>query len=189
MLLMPCSFSVFSFVVERHGRNIVLLVDEGLHREGLRDDVDVALRQSLVREYGIERELRAGHPGCDRLALEVLDRVDAGIVVGDIGERRHLLRHADADQRQPLFAGVKNAFRTAGDAEGIGAGGNQCLDVDVRAARADRRVEAGVLVEAFCLGDVDAGELRLGDPLETDRYGFRRMGGDGTAKCGGEKCD
>jgi hypothetical protein len=47
----------------------------------------------------------------------------------------------------------------------------------VRPAGVDRHVEAGVLVVALVLGDVIAGELRLGDPFELDRHLVGRVSG------------
>src|SRR3546814_1789098 len=62
----------------------------------------------------------------------------------------------------------------------VGAAAGQHLGrCDVRAARLDLDVQVLVVVEALVLGDVVAGELRLGDPfqLQRDRVGGNRLAG------------
>ena len=57
------------------------------------------------------------------------------------------------------------------------AAGDHLRRGDIRAARLDRDVKAGVLVEAFVLGDEVAGELGLRDPFELNGDGIGGLGG------------
>ena len=68
------------------------------------------------------------------------------------------------------------------------AAGDDLRRRDVGPARLDRHVEAGLLVEAFVLGDVVACELGLGDPFELDGHLVRlREGGARKAQSDGAR--
>ena len=91
-----------------------------------------------------------------------------------VSSRPELLeRLGDVDERHALLAGGERRRHPVDDHVGAAAG-DHLLGRDVGAARLDRDVEALFLVEALVLGDVVAGELRLGDPFELQRH---RVGG------------
>src|SRR6218665_1838936 len=70
---------------------------------------------------------------------------------------------------ESLYAGEQHRFRAAGQAEGVVARSDQRLDIQVRATRVDRQIEAGLLIKALGLGDIEAGKLGLRQPLQAQR--------------------
>ena len=94
--------------------------------------------------------------------------------LGDVDERNALFQAARAE-------GIQSTITSAPPPATPAAA--RC-----RAARLDRHVEAGLLVEAFVLGDVVACELRLGDPFELDGHLVRlREGGARKAQSDGAR--
>ena len=108
--------------------------------------------------------------------LRSAGRLDAGVGAAGELEARVLERLGDVDHRRALLARGERRRHPVDDDVGAAAG-QHLLGRDVRAARLDRHVEPFVLVEALVLGDVIAGELRLGDPFELQRHLVGRMRG------------
>ena len=101
------------------------------------------------------------------LPLKSCSVFDRPVLAGDEDERRDLMRDADADDRQALVARREHAVGAAGQAERIGAGRDQIFGQQIGAAGIDGEIDAFGLVVALCQRDVEAGELRLRQPLQT----------------------
>ena len=130
------------------------------------------------RAVGLEAELAhpveerifvAVEPDAERAVLEVGRGLDAGVGAAGQLEARMLERLGDIDHRHALLARGERRRHPVDHHVGAAAG-EHLLGRDVRAARLDRHVEPVVLVVALVLGDVIAGELRLGDPFELQRH-------------------
>ncbi len=141
-------------------------VDERRHRDLLRLDLQFIRLDAFLGQHAVQHVVGAGEPGGDGLALEVLDRLDRPVLAGDEDERGDLVRHADADDRQPLVAGGEHAVGAAGQAERVGAGCDQVFGEQVGAAGIDGEIDAFRLVVALGLPRREAGELRLRQPFQ-----------------------
>ena len=129
-----------------------------------------------LRHPGQERIFVAAVPDADGLALEVGRLLDAGVGAAGQLEPGPLEGLRDVDQRHALFARRQRRRHPVDDDIGAAAG-DHLRRGDIGAARLDRDVEAGVLVEALFLGDEVAGELGLRDPFQLDGDGVRRLRG------------
>jgi hypothetical protein len=134
------------------------------------------LVDAVLGQRGEQLELVAAEPDRHLLAGQVCRRLDAGVLPGNLAHRAALEDLGDVDQVGALFARREQA-RHKVDAKVRLAARHHLFGHDVRATRVDRDVEAFGVVEAFALGGIVAGKLRLGHPLELQRD--RVFGGAG----------
>ena len=134
-------------------------------------------RDAELGHPGQERVLVAVEPDAQGLAAEVLGLGDAGVLAAGQHHARALERLGDVDQRHALLAAGQGRGHPVDDDVGTPAG-DHLRRGDVGSAGVDGDVEPGLLVEALVLGDIVAGELRLGDPFQLQGH---RVGGVGRA--------
>ena len=171
-------------LVVRHRRRCVdLVLKERHHCEVLLDQLDILLRvHAVLHERGLLLELVPEDPDAELLAPHLLERLDAARLEGHLGRAAPGVDLSDVDE---IVAGVpvREQARQPVDAELRAASEHDLLGDDVRAARLDVHVEAGLLVKALRFGGVVAGELRLDDPLALERH-LRQLAA--RPACGGE---
>ena len=141
-----------------------------------RDPVRTALgRDAEVAHPGQERVFVAEEPDAQRMAAEVLGLPDAGVFAAGQHHAGAIEDLGDVDQLHAALARRQRRRHPLDDHVGPAAR-DHLRRGDVGAARQDRDVEVGLLVVALLEGDVVAGELRLGDPLQLQRQLVGRLG-------------
>jgi hypothetical protein len=149
--------------VDRSQNSIHLALQQRRHHRRDRhvDHVDVGLLQVVrLEQQRQHRRLRRARRHADLLALEVRDRLDAGLL-----ERHHRVRVRLVDGRDDLHRRALGDELAHRDRVGVrelrAAVGDELRGVARAVALDDRDVEAGVLVVAL---DDGRGEARVGPP-------------------------
>ena len=158
-------------VVDHCLGGVDLVVEQGVHGEVLRHQLAIGDLELL--DGGEHLELVAESPVAHSLSRPVFRGLDARVGPGDLEGAGALEDLGDVDDVCAAFTGDEG-LGDPGDAELGATGGQDLLWDDLHRPLEDLDIQALRLVEAVVEGDVIAGELRLGEPLqlEPDRIGF-----------------
>ena len=162
-----------------HGRHAIrLLLEQWIDVEALLQHL-----HATCGTIGLETELRhpaeerifiAVEPDAERAALQISRCLDAGFGAAGQHHAGTLERLGDIDQWHTLFAGRESRWHPV-DNNVSAAACEHLWRSHVRAARLDRDINAGILVETLVLRDVIACELGLRDPFQLQRHLVCRM--------------
>ena len=158
-------------VVDHGLGGIDLVVEQGIHGEILCHQLDI--RDLVLGDRGEKLEFVAEAPVAHLLPCPVGRLLDPGIGPGNLERSRTLEHLGDVDDVGATLTGNQRLGHP-GETELCTTGGKHLLWHDLNRTLDDLDVEALRLVETVVEGDVVAGELRLGEPLQLqpDRVGF-----------------
>ena len=166
-LRVDCLEDLGVFVVDHRLGGIDLVVEQGVHGEVLRHELDI--RDLELLDGGEHLEFVAESPVAHLLTRPVLRRLDARVGPGDLERARPLEHLGDVDDVGAALPGDQG-LRDPGDAELGATGGQDLLRDDLHRPLENLDIQALRLVEAVVEGDVIAGELRLSEPLQLKPY-------------------